>query len=1035
MISRTVYWFPGLIAPLLACCAVRATEIPAARPLALGQSRYEIRAGESAPISAPSETTDFLLKAKSRSVQLDDAEAGPVVALPNRAGDQLMLAASLRAKPGAYTATISAASDTGEQRSTTLALVVKPRQSVPSGSTRPPVVLLNGWEAGFTGVCTASNSSSDTFGNLAQYLVSDGVPVVYFFDNCLEDPNASIEALGTDLAAFLQTIQYDDGTQVPQIDLVAFSLGGLIARAYLAGLQADGTVSPPADTLVRKLILIATPNFGSFVAANYPYALASSVQGSELIPASSFLWNLATWNQRGDDLRGVDAMAIVGNAGVYVPSLSTTTGLSNASDGLVSVTSASVAFALPGSPPTQVVPYCHVDPAAFTNTTLGTFSCNAAGIANVTSEDHQTGQIVRSFLADTTDWKSVGTAADKDGYLSTVGGIYFAMQSATGSYVTDLTGVTWGTVVLVNGGELNTVYYTDFVSGTGQYTATSTSLGALNCGTLAADVGYFAAARCKVSTAIFSVGPLVTGAARIVSSGSTITITGNTFGDQCRDCRVVAIPSSGTQTTLQVSSWTNTQITATLPASLTGLVTIQVIAAPGSDSIPIMAAEAGPAIGATPTALQFAHTAGGSVPPAQEIQITNSGGGTLDWTATASDSWLSVSPDSGTAPATLSVSVAPAGLSAGTYNGTVKIAATGASNTPVSVAVTLTVTAPGASLAVTPTALSFSYTVGGSTPAAQNISVTTSGAGTLSWTASSSVFWARVSPASGSASGTLSVSVNPANLAAGTYTGNVQVTAAGASGSPASVTLTLVVQGTQPAGNITAVANGASFQTGFAAATWVSIFGTNLSASTATWGAGDFQSGALPTSLDGVSVKINNIPAYVAYISPTQINVLAPDDSTTGAVQVQVTAAQQSNTFTAQKQQFAPAFFTFGGGKYVAAQHADYSYLSAAGLIPGVTTTPAKPGEIVLLYGTGFGPTGPALPTGQLVTSPASLANDVQITIGGVPATVDFAGLTLGAGLYQFNVTIPNLPDGDAAVAATIGGVQSQTGLSITIQQ
>jgi uncharacterized protein (TIGR03437 family) len=58
----------------------------------------------------------------------------------------------------------------------------------------------------------------------------------------------------------------------------------------------------------------------------------------------------------------------------------------------------------------------------------------------------------------------------------------------------------------------------------------------------------------------------------------------------------------------------------------------------------------------------------------------------------------------------------------------------------------------------------------------------------------------------------------------------------------------------------------------------------------------------------------------------------------------------------------------------------------------------------------------------------------VQITIGGVAAAVEFAGL-VESGLYQFNVTVPaNLPSGDAAVVATIGGVPSQTGVSITIQ-
>jgi uncharacterized protein (TIGR03437 family) len=100
-----------------------------------------------------------------------------------------------------------------------------------------------------------------------------------------------------------------------------------------------------------------------------------------------------------------------------------------------------------------------------------------------------------------------------------------------------------------------------------------------------------------------------------------------------------------------------------------------------------------------------------------------------------------------------------------------------------------------------------------------------------------------------------------------------------------------------------------------------------------------------------------------------------------------------------------------------------------------VTSTPAKPGETILLYGTGFGPTNPPLPTAQLVTTPEPLpANAVAITIGGVAATASFAGL-VSPGLYQFNVSVPNLPNGDAAVLATIGGVATETGVSVTVRQ
>jgi uncharacterized protein (TIGR03437 family) len=77
----------------------------------------------------------------------------------------------------------------------------------------------------------------------------------------------------------------------------------------------------------------------------------------------------------------------------------------------------------------------------------------------------------------------------------------------------------------------------------------------------------------------------------------------------------------------------------------------------------------------------------------------------------------------------------------------------------------------------------------------------------------------------------------------------------------------------------------------------------------------------------------------------------------------------------------------------------------------------------------------PPQPTGQLVTTAAPLANAVTFTVGGEAAQVEFAGL-VGSGLYQFNVTIPaDLPNGDAAVAASIGGLATQTGALVTVQQ
>jgi uncharacterized protein (TIGR03437 family) len=747
------------------------------------------------------------------------------------------------------------------------------------------------------------------------------------------------------------------------------------------------------------------------------------------------LWNLATWNQRGDDLRGVDAIAIIGNAGSYTPGLSSSTVLANASDGLVSLTSASLGFAKASV--TRTVPYCHVDPAAFTNLSLGAFACNAVGIANVTNTAHLTGQMVRSFLAGTTAWSSLGSAP-APGFLASNGGMFFAVQGANAAYVPDMSQVTWGTVPFQNGGDIGTIFYYDFIFGTGPFTAVSTSLQTISCGTVPAPVGYFTAVRCKLGPAVFSVTPLSgTAAGRAVTGGATIALNGANLGSQCGNCQVLATPAgSNTAQSLAVTSWQSQAISVKLPASLAGFVTLQVAASGGADSIGIMVAAtaATATIAVTPASLQFAATAGGTAPTAQPVQIANSGTGTLAWTATASAPWLSLSAASGTAPSTLSVSASPGAMSPGKYNGTVQIAAPGAANSPLSIAVTLTVTEAPASLVAAPQAVAFQYTAGGAIPAAQDITIANGGAGTLAWTASSGAFWAVLSATSGDAPGTLSISVNPANLAAGTYVASVTIAATDPTVSAASIAVTLVVEGTQPAGTVTAVVNAGSFQPGIASGAWLSIFGTNLSQRTYTWQAGDIVNGMLPSSLQGISVTINGLPAYIDYISPSQINVLAPDDATVGPVQVQVIAAQQpSNAVMAQKSQFAPAFLTLDGAS-VAALHADYSLVGAPNLLPGVIATPAKPGETILLYAVGFGAATPPQPSGQLVTAEAPLPNNPQITIGGLAASVVYAGL-VQAGLYQFNVTVPALPNGDAKVMATIGGVPTQTGVSLTVQQ
>ena len=241
---------------------------------------------------------------------------------------------------------------------------------------------------------------------------------------------------------------------------------------------------------------------------------------------------------------------------------------------------------------------------------------------------------------------------------------------------------------------------------------------------------------------------------------------------------------------------------------------------------------------------------------------------------------------------------------------------------------------------------------------------------------------------------------------------------------------------------VSSVVNGANFLPGIQAGSWTTINGSNLANSTRTWNSTtEIVSGKLPSTLDGVSVTINNKAAVVYYISPTQLDVLGADDSSIGPVEVKVSfGGNVSNAAASQLQKYSPAFFMFDpqSRKYIAAEIArsdgGVDFLGPALLFgSALTTRPVKPGEVMLLYGTGFGPTNPAVPTDQLYTGAAPTTDPVTLTVGGVGAKVQFAGIS-GNGLYQLNVVVPNLGDGDHEVIATVGGISSQNNTFVTVK-
>jgi uncharacterized protein (TIGR03437 family) len=232
------------------------------------------------------------------------------------------------------------------------------------------------------------------------------------------------------------------------------------------------------------------------------------------------------------------------------------------------------------------------------------------------------------------------------------------------------------------------------------------------------------------------------------------------------------------------------------------------------------------------------------------------------------------------------------------------------------------------------------------------------------------------------------------------------------------------------------VVNGASFLPGIAPGSWITIEGVNLSGTTRPWNSSDFTGSNLPTQLDGVSVSVGGQLAYVAYISPTQINAVAPNVGT-GTTSVTVTDSSGiSSAVAAVSQAVQPAFFQWGA--YAVATRQDYSLAVKNGTFSGLTTAPAKPGDIIILWGTGFGPTSPPAPVGvEVPTSPTYYTTGaVTVTVGSVPATAYGAALASGyAGLFQVAIQVPNsLASGDYPVIATVSGAQSPSTTLITVQ-
>jgi uncharacterized protein (TIGR03437 family) len=465
-------------------------------------------------------------------------------------------------------------------------------------------------------------------------------------------------------------------------------------------------------------------------------------------------------------------------------------------------------------------------------------------------------------------------------------------------------------------------------------------------------------------------------------------------------------------------------------------------------------ADPGPTV--LPSGLAFVAVQGATFLAEQSVQINVVGTGTESFTTTIVSNAVinpfTISPTTGTAgpgkPVSLSVQANPSGLGNGVYRGTLNVTfpRTGLTRSVdlllvVTTALNplkpiLTEVSPPATNACSPTQVLLV-----STTVPSNFTISTA------WPTPLEVYAVDDCGTplhSGTINATFSnsdpvVAMQP--LIDGRWTGtwasrdssnpNVQITFAAQS--DAGLRGNLIVSGSLqpnkqvPILNPGGVVSSASFN-GTAAPSLgeiVAIFGTNLGG-----GVGVAPGIPLPTAIQSVQLSLAGKGIPLIFVSEGQVNAVLPYNLNTGASYPLV--AQRDNRLSVPVSvTIAPAnpaiFTTDLSGK---GQGHIYVTPTATTQILASRENPAKAGDLLILYCTGLGPTNPASTAGQPTPfdSLRPTASAVTLSIGGVPATVLFSGLTPGfSGLYQVNAYMPSgVAAGDAAVLLTEGGISSR---------
>jgi uncharacterized protein (TIGR03437 family) len=443
----------------------------------------------------------------------------------------------------------------------------------------------------------------------------------------------------------------------------------------------------------------------------------------------------------------------------------------------------------------------------------------------------------------------------------------------------------------------------------------------------------------------------------------------------------------------------------------------------------------------SPVTVNFTHQIGGTAAAPQTINLTSAGNiqnFTVQVTAVTGGSWLSVTPSGGITPASLTATVNAAGLDPGTYAAIINITSPTASNSPRQIPVTLTVTRSLPQLTVSNTALSFSFTPGGNVPSGQTVQVTSTNADTVInynavATTASGGAWLQVSPSTGSTPGNLSVTVTPAGLAPGTYTGTVSLTSAGASNSPRTITVTLTVAAVA-APQLTAFVHAATFLPTAAVPGLIVTLGGSGIGPAQLAGITLTPQGQVATETGNTQVLFDGIPAPMIYARADQTSAVVPYE-VANRVSTRVTVVYNgvaSNPIDLRVADAAPGIFT---------QNASGAGLGAIvnqdGSINGAGAA-APRDSVIVVYASGEGQTTPGGVNGQVTGSVLKRPNqNVTARIGGVPCEVQYAGSAPGfvSGALQINIRVsPNVPLGTQPIDFSVGSVTSPPGVTVAIR-